>query len=272
MTNTYIELINHFWDVDIEYSYSAYEAKLYFAILQIANRLRWKEPLSIPNARLIAMVRCDKKTFIKARQRLIDTHLINYKSASTRKAGKYWWNISPNNAPNQGTNLTPNQGTNTEPISPPIVDPYIRLRLDKDKREKREERKDKKKEIISLYNTICEGLPKAKYESETRNALIEARWKEHPSLEFFKSFFEKVKNSDFLMGKINSFHADLDWLMKPSNFVKVLEDKYANREAKDEKRRSDKRGDEWIEKFKNPAGRTISNAQVEAIVLHSGKN
>ena len=39
----------------------------------------------------------------------------------------------------------------------------------------------------------------------------------------------KAEQSDFLNGRVKEFRASFDWILKPANFVKVLEDNYANR-------------------------------------------
>lgn len=68
--------------------------------------------------------------------------------------------------------------------------------------------------------------------TETRRAHMRARWREYPSLEEWREFFRRVSVSPFLMGKVSSkdrrpFKCTLDWLVKPENFAKVLEGKYA---------------------------------------------
>lgn len=272
---TYIELINRFWDLDTECSFSGAQTKLYFAILNYANRLNWKEPLSIPNTRLLATLGISKSALGKARQRLIDTGLIKYKHRTTRLAGLYWYSDwyseKANDATNKRTMTTP-IGEQSSYQSENNNATLYKTRQDIDKDKIKKKHTKKVDEIISLYHETCVDLPKVKLSSKTRNALIKARWKEHPDLQFFKDFFEKVKSSDFLSGKITSFRADLEWLMRPSNFVKVVEGKYDNREAKNGKLVSgNTKHDEWLEKFKNPAGHTITDEDVEAIILRPNK-
>lgn len=88
--SSYIDLMNRFWRLDMEARFTPIETKLYFAVLHIANSLWWKQPLTIPNKRLLAMVECTEPTFIKARQRINDLGLIIYKKGTTRKAGRYF--------------------------------------------------------------------------------------------------------------------------------------------------------------------------------------
>lgn len=66
---------------------------------------------------------------------------------------------------------------------------------------------------------------------------MRARWREAPerqNLDWWRQFFENVRASDFLMGRVHSkdrppFCTSLDWLVKEENFIKVLEGAYANR-------------------------------------------
>lgn len=89
-------------------------------------------------------------------------------------------------------------------------------------------------EIIDLYHGTCPSLPAVKDWTKHRQSLLRSRWnedKERQSLEWWKSFFQKVAASDFLMGKAKAWQADLEWLIRPRNFLKVIEGKYENRES-----------------------------------------
>ena len=91
------------------------------------------------------------------------------------------------------------------------------------------------KEIVNLYHAECPDLPRVKVLNELRKRLIRARWKEHPDFNWWRQYFQKVHASDFLCGRVEPrngkppFLADLEWLVRPSNMVKVLEGRYDNR-------------------------------------------
>lgn len=93
-------------------------------------------------------------------------------------------------------------------------------------------------EIVELYHDCCPTLPRCMVLSPKRQGLIRQRWREVWSdlkfdragmLGWFREFFENVQRSDFLTGRAKSdriWTADLEWLMLPSNFVKVAEGRY----------------------------------------------
>ena len=129
----YIDLINRFWELDSAYAFSAYEVHLYFVLLDYANKSGWKEPLSLPNSRLIARMSCGETAFMKARQRLHDLGVIRYEKGTTRQAGKYFYSdnylaTQGNREVIEGAIARQSQG-NREVIE----GSYIRLRQDKDK-------------------------------------------------------------------------------------------------------------------------------------------
>lgn len=90
--------------------------------------------------------------------------------------------------------------------------------------------------IITLYHEILPTGTRVKSWTDTRKAHLRSRWREEPkrqNLDYWKLFFSKVSESDFLMGKAHSkdrkpFKVALDWLVNSENFVKVIEGKYDN--------------------------------------------
>jgi hypothetical protein len=90
-------------------------------------------------------------------------------------------------------------------------------------------------QVKQKFCEICISLPKIISIDKARKATVKARLKEY-SLEQVEEMFRKAEKSDFLTGRIKSkgerpFKASFDWLMKPSNFIKVLEGNYDNREV-----------------------------------------
>ncbi|MFH1984802.1 MAG: hypothetical protein ABIL58_23420 [Pseudomonadota bacterium] len=90
-------------------------------------------------------------------------------------------------------------------------------------------------EIIALYNRICipAGCPEIREWDETAKGYLRARWREKPerqSLGWWETFIQtEVAASDYLTGKVKPWSADLRWIVKPSNFAKILNGNYRNR-------------------------------------------
>lgn len=86
-------------------------------------------------------------------------------------------------------------------------------------------------EIVNLYNQTCPSLPSVRAVSDTRRKLIRSRYHES-GLDEIKMVFEKAEASDFLTGRKHPYWTGcgFDWLMRPTNFLKVLEGNYDNKE------------------------------------------
>ncbi|MFV3289142.1 helix-turn-helix domain-containing protein [Pseudomonas sp. NY11955] len=88
-------------------------------------------------------------------------------------------------------------------------------------------------QIVDLFNQVLHQLPRVVLINKDRRAKIQARWAEssvHQDLDFWNDFFAQVATSDFLMGRLKGrdtqFRCTFDWLIAPSNFVKVVEGNY----------------------------------------------
>lgn len=90
-------------------------------------------------------------------------------------------------------------------------------------------------EIVEMYNSILPELPQTIVVNESRKRAISARWREvvtadkldrQGGLDFFKWYFEMVKDSKFLTGKTKDWKADMDFLFNPSKFPRIIEGTY----------------------------------------------
>lgn len=87
-------------------------------------------------------------------------------------------------------------------------------------------------DIVNLYHEILPELSKVKVWSSKRQSYLRTVWNGNESrqnLDYWTRFFNYVKQSNFLMGRSNDFKADLEWLVKPANFIKIIEKKYENK-------------------------------------------
>ena len=84
--------------------------------------------------------------------------------------------------------------------------------------------------VIEAYNDTCYSLPSVKTLSDSRKRAIRKLYKNY-SMEQINEVFLKAQCSDFLSGKNGKWNATFDWLIKDSNFIKVLEGNYDNKVA-----------------------------------------
>jgi uncharacterized protein YdaU (DUF1376 family) len=98
--------------------------------------------------------------------------------------------------------------------------------------------------VIDLYHQQLPTLRRVEVWNAARQGYLRQRWREVAAelgkdkttsasavLEWFDDFFGHINKSKFLIGKVNSkdgrsFTADLEWILKPSNFAKIVEGKY----------------------------------------------
>lgn len=85
-------------------------------------------------------------------------------------------------------------------------------------------------EIIDLYHQILPELTRVKNWNAARQALLRQRWresKERQTLDWWSNFFSSVRRMPHLLGENDrGWTADLEWLIRPTNIVKVEEGKY----------------------------------------------
>jgi len=100
------------------------------------------------------------------------------------------------------------------------------------------------KAVVDLYHKHLPTLRRVEVWNDTRKGYLKQRWREvakelsekheikaEDVLVWFAEFFEHIATSRFLTGRVNdksgrAFAADLEWILKPSNFAKIVEGKY----------------------------------------------
>jgi hypothetical protein len=97
-------------------------------------------------------------------------------------------------------------------------------------------------QLIALYHEVLPNNPRIREWTETRRGYLQARWREkfvagkyataEDGLRWWRKFFAHVAKSKFLIGGAEArpgrarFVADLEWLVRPQNFARVIEGKY----------------------------------------------
>jgi len=90
---------------------------------------------------------------------------------------------------------------------------------------------NKADEFKLLFNAICISLPQVKLLTKTREAHIKTLL---TTLEKFGlsmiDYLKLVEKSDFLSGRSGKWRATFDWIINPSNSVKIIEGNYSGEE------------------------------------------
>lgn len=94
-------------------------------------------------------------------------------------------------------------------------------------------------EIIAAYHEALPMLRRVREWTDDRKTMLRARWREKPERQdvaWWREFFAYVGTCPLLIGDHSSkdhpgWQADLEWLIRPKNFVKVIEGNYQAREA-----------------------------------------
>ena len=74
----FIELVNRFWMVNLEYSLETSDIALFFALHHFCNQVGWKRQFACSNRQIMNIIQISDKTLISARKRLIDAGLITF--------------------------------------------------------------------------------------------------------------------------------------------------------------------------------------------------
>jgi uncharacterized protein YdaU (DUF1376 family) len=98
--------------------------------------------------------------------------------------------------------------------------------------------------VIDLYHQHLPTLRRVEVWNDARQAMLRSRWREVAAemaeekevteqevLVWWEDFFQHIAHSKFLTGKVSgkdgrAFAADLEWIVRPTNFVKIVEGKY----------------------------------------------
>lgn len=98
-------------------------------------------------------------------------------------------------------------------------------------------------EILKIYSEILPELPQPRSWEGQRRKNLSSRWKwvlqdlkkrnlpngRAEGIDFFRRMFEYVGKSDFLMGRIKPWSADLGWMVKAVNFENIIQGNYENK-------------------------------------------
>ncbi|AQX84011.1 hypothetical protein ELBR111191_14705 [Elizabethkingia bruuniana] len=251
----YLAAINNFWSMNEIHSFHSNEIALYFYLLRVNNLCSWKESFKHNNYKIMAAINISSfKTLSNARNKLKQSGLIDFKTKNGSAETEY-----------SLSTLVKNTKVKDE-VSDEVWDEVMtRLGMSKDKLNKTsssfkkeakgesddlefpeeeieiekpvinpDEEKEKscaknEKEIIEYFHEQCSTLPRVQLVNDTRKKAIKARIKD-VGVERVMQVIRLTGESSFLNGENDrGWSADFDWIMKPTNFTKILEGNYRNR-------------------------------------------
>ena len=207
---------------------------------QIGMRDNEQEVLAVLNEFFIST----EDGFINPRA---DTEIAKYRKFSEdgKKGAAMRWHKNTNGEANSPPNATPMATNNHKPITNNQIKPSIcppNGELEPAPIKKLPECNHKA--VIELYHENLPTMRRVEVWNETRAGYLRQRWREVAAelaqekvieagdvLNWWAEFFQSVGKSRFLTGRVNSkdgraFVADLEWILKPSNFAKIVEGKY----------------------------------------------
>lgn len=271
---SYIDLVNRFWTIDSEFSFSHLEVHLYFKLLEINNRLGWKEKFSVSNGRLCALIGTTQKNLIKARQRLIDKEVIGYKKGTTREAGLYYFPFHVTKETNlesnakKETNLESNLESNLGSNPGNNLGNINKTRLDKDKDIIYIPAPAIERIILQWNQFQISKIPDNR--EKTENSILEAlrRHGEDNLLRAIRNYAEILGGRGYIL----STRWQLSTFME-SHVEKFLDEEsakamYRMKGGPDGRSEKDSR-DSWKERFKNPAGTHTDEQDLEQLLIKS---
>jgi uncharacterized protein YdaU (DUF1376 family) len=164
-------------------------------------------------------------------------------SEDGKKGAAKRWHKDTNGEANSPPNATPIATNNQEPITNNQINTYI-CPPDGEPEPSKKLPECDHKAVIELYHQNLPTMRRVEVWNETRAGYLRQRWREvaaelaqeneidaNDVLNWWGEFFQSVGKSRFLTGRVNSkdgraFVADLEWILKPSNFAKIVEGKY----------------------------------------------
>ncbi|WP_145953280.1 hypothetical protein [Chryseobacterium indologenes] len=106
----------------------------------------------------------------------------------------------------------------------------ISTMLKAEEKERKKVAQKKESEIVDYFHEKCKNLPRVQVLSDKRKTSLKMRLKEHGEDNVLR-VIEMAGESRFLSGENHkNWTADFDWIFNPTNFIKIMEGNYKNRE------------------------------------------
>lgn len=184
---SYLDLINNFWQKDIEYGFSEKEIALYFYLLNVCNSIGWKNPFGLSNSLTVIKFGWGKQAFNTAKQSLKTAGLIDFKCSQGR--GKVYQYELKGSIPDPF--YRPFSNTFSDTFSGPKAETSLDIDIDKSKKNKKYKRKLNNRFTVPEIDQIADYCTR-------RNNGIDAQ-----------QFFDFYQSKGWILGKtqMRDWHA-----------------------------------------------------------------
>ena len=233
---SYIDLIRKFWQLDATWQFGCCESRLYFYLVEQANRLGWPDNFTHSDRKLSENVGASRNAIVRAKNRLGQAGLLQVTMGGRGKGNRtsYSFGEKPESECDDdsfGSNInqsrsqsrSQNKGDTSYNIS---SNEDINI-IDKDKT------RLTSNEVMELWNSTCLDFPKVLKLSDQRKKKIKIRLSEfggsrNEQLKTIEAIFKNMQASKFLQGDNDrKWSATFDWLFgNETNWVKVIEGNY----------------------------------------------
>ena len=92
-------------------------------------------------------------------------------------------------------------------------------------------------EYLTAFILSCPSLPAPNDSAKWNAARKKAIREKHMTVEQMEPIFKRIEKSDFLTGKVKDFRCSIDWILKPSNWQKINEGNYDNRNTQPQQKK-----------------------------------
>lgn len=161
------------------------------------------------------------------RNRILQSCLANFTILNSKKNYSEQQNMPAINILNNPSisldNITPNpQGEEPNGSEREDAEPTF-------EEEKRNPDHEYCKTVMDLFSRICTDLSRPTKASKERIRAVKRIKKDVEEYGGWEKYFTDIQASDYLTGKVGSWSATFDWVIKTSSMVKIIEGNYRNK-------------------------------------------
>lgn len=235
----YIEQINLFNEYTRYHYLPANSQLIWYKLMHLFNESSWESEIHVDNYRLMGetSIKCER-TLNKHREFLVRSGLIEYTPGSGHVPSTYKLNELYRA---HGGTVSIRRRYNTrgeervEDVEPKIrkKDSYQNMEINQQRKitsRPKVDRPSKTTQVIDLFNAHHNQMRSVRKRTTERSKAVNRLFKQGYTMDDFETVFLNAEESNFLNGfNDRGWTADFDWLLKPKNFVKVLEGNYKNK-------------------------------------------